>query len=89
MKELEIYWNNLTPEFQEKLLKHFNIKDASEHNWDFFPIAIIEIEVEEETKPLDCPVARGSDEVCENCTGQWCEEEETSFQKWKRNKKAR
>jgi len=46
IKRVEIYFSNLTPEAQSRLLKEFNTS-AEEENWDIFPIAVIERELED------------------------------------------
>ena len=40
--EIEIYWNDLTPEKQAELLDLF----GDNNNWDVFPICTLEIEEE-------------------------------------------
>ena len=47
MRNLEIYFNDLTPEAQERALAAAGIEDASEANWDCFPIATMEFEENE------------------------------------------
>ena len=49
MRNLEIYFNDLTPEAQERALAAAGIKDASEANWDCFSIATMEFEENEIT----------------------------------------
>ena len=45
IKRVEIYFNDLELEAQANLLKAFETTDEDE-NWDIFPIAVIEREVE-------------------------------------------
>ena len=42
----EIYFRDLTPKAQEALYKAFGIPEKEE-NWDVFPLAVIEIERED------------------------------------------
>lgn len=42
----EIYFGDLTPEAQAKLLEEFNTTEENE-NWETIPIAVIEREIEE------------------------------------------
>jgi len=44
IKKVEIYFNDLEPEAQANLLGAFETTDEDE-NWDMFPIAVIEREV--------------------------------------------
>ena len=54
VKKLEIYFRDLTLEAQNRLLKDFETT-AQEENWDVFPIAEIEREVEDDlTNLLSC-----------------------------------
>jgi hypothetical protein len=46
-KTVEIYFRDLTSEAQNRLLKEFETTEEEE-NWDVFPIAEIEREVEED-----------------------------------------
>ncbi len=46
-RTVEIYFRDLTPEAQNRLLKEFETS-AQEENWDVFPIAVIERELEED-----------------------------------------
>ncbi len=41
MKVFEIYFNDLTKEAQEALLKEYETS-VEEENWDIFPLAVIE-----------------------------------------------
>ena len=50
-KKFEIYFRDLNPEAQDRLLKEFETM-AEEENWDVFPIAEIERKVEND-KDLD------------------------------------
>ena len=45
-KTLEIYFSDLTPDAQERLLEFEGVSDQSECNYDFTPIAILEREIE-------------------------------------------
>ena len=47
LKKVEIYFRDLTPEAQSRLLKEFETT-AKEENWDVFPIAEIERELEDD-----------------------------------------
>ena len=42
MKQLEIYFDDLKSESQQQLLKHYDIKEPKEMNWDTIPIFILE-----------------------------------------------
>ena len=48
MKEVEIYFNDLTKEKQKELLEAAGISDPKEANWDMniIPIAIVNLEEE-------------------------------------------
>lgn len=46
-KKVEIYFRDLTPKAQSRLLKEFETTEEEE-NWDVFPIAEIEREMEED-----------------------------------------
>ena len=41
LEELDIYFDDLTKDCQERILKHFKIKDPKEANWDVVPITSI------------------------------------------------
>ena len=43
---IEIYWNDLTEEKQQELLNLL----GDNQNWDVYPIAVIEIEEEEDAE---------------------------------------
>lgn len=45
MKAIEIYWQDLTEKAQKDILELLGEKEES-HNWDTFPMAIIEVEDE-------------------------------------------
>jgi hypothetical protein len=47
VKKVEIYFRDLTPKAQSRLLKEFETTEEEE-NWDVFPIAEIEREVEDD-----------------------------------------
>jgi len=47
IKKVEIYFDDLTPEAQMKLLQAFQTT-PEEENWDVFPIAVIEREFVDE-----------------------------------------
>ncbi len=49
VKTVEIYFRDLTPKAQKHLLKEFETT-AEEENWDVFPIAEIEREMEDEQR---------------------------------------
>lgn len=54
VKKFEIYFKDLTPDAQGRLLKGFETT-AEEENWDVFPIAEIEREMEDDlTNLLSC-----------------------------------
>lgn len=42
MKELEIYFKDLTPEAQDAVLELFGISSPEDANWDTFPIFTLE-----------------------------------------------
>ena len=46
-KKVEIYFRDLTPKAQSHLLKEFGTTEEEE-NWDVFPIAEIEREMEDD-----------------------------------------
>jgi len=46
VKKVEIYFKDLNPEAQNRLLKEFETS-AQEENWDVYPIAEIEREMQE------------------------------------------
>lgn len=48
MRTLELYYSDLTPEAQAKYLKVQGVSDSSELNWEVNPIAIIEVEPNDE-----------------------------------------
>ena len=45
MPQIEIYYRDLTPEAQARILETFQT-NAEEENWDVFPLAVIEREPE-------------------------------------------
>lgn len=45
-KIVEIYFRDLTPKAQSRLLKEF-ATSAEEENWDVYPIAVIERKLED------------------------------------------
>jgi len=50
MTSFRIFFRDLTPDAQERLLKFFDIESPTEMNWDVFPIVYIEREMDEEAK---------------------------------------
>ena len=40
----ELYFDDLTEQAQKTILKYAGIEDASDNNWDCFPITTIEFE---------------------------------------------
>lgn len=46
-RSMEILYSDLTPEAQKRYLEVNGVSDASELNWEVSPIAIVEVEVEE------------------------------------------
>jgi len=46
MKSVEIYFEDLIPEAQKNLLKEFETT-VEDENWEAFPIAVIDREMEE------------------------------------------
>lgn len=48
MKTVEIYFSDLTEEKQAEILEVNNIQHESEGNLEVFPIAIYEVEIDEE-----------------------------------------
>ena len=49
IKSVEIYFRDLTSEAQANLLEEFETKEEDE-NWDVFPIAVIDRELEESSR---------------------------------------
>ena len=49
-KELEIFFNDFTPEAQKRILEFYEIKDPKEANWPLFPVTSLYYEPEEEGK---------------------------------------
>ena len=47
MRNLEIYFSDLTPDAQERALAAAGVENASDANWDTFPITTLEFEEEE------------------------------------------
>ena len=43
MKSIEIYWDDLKESTQEEILDILR-RDKDDHNWDVFPLAVIELE---------------------------------------------
>ena len=78
----EIMFNDLKPEAQKAFLKYMGIKDASEGNYEFVPIATIEYNDEEDYYPddddedeevvtshsVDCPCDCTECGYADNCT---------------------
>ena len=46
-KTVEIYFSDLTPEAQRRLLKGYGMKDPKEGNWDVFPVFTLYPELED------------------------------------------
>lgn len=46
--EVEIYFNDLSKEKQKELLEAYGVDDPKEMNWDYFPVATIEVDQVEE-----------------------------------------
>ena len=44
MIQIEIYWNDLTPEKQKEIIETI----GDNNNWDVFPIATVDIEEDQE-----------------------------------------
>lgn len=40
---IEIYFDDLVPETQERLLRNVNAKSAEEMNWDVFPLGYVDL----------------------------------------------
>ena len=53
MRNLEIYFSDLTPEAQERALAAAGVENASDANWDTFPIATLEFEEEKASENLE------------------------------------
>ena len=66
MRNLEIYFSDLTPEAQERALAAAGIENASDANWDIFPIATIEFEEE-----VECEVEAGLIEFIDGGEVHW------------------
>jgi len=49
----EIFWRDLIPETQERILWTYDLKSHLEANWDVVPIAIVEIEMDNVTSGWD------------------------------------
>ena len=45
-KEFEIYFTDLTPDAQKRILEFEGVKDYKDLNWNTFPITIITLEEE-------------------------------------------
>lgn len=43
MKQIEIYWNDLTEKAKKDILEAIGA-EAEEYNWDVIPLAVIDIE---------------------------------------------
>ena len=42
MKEsMELFWNDFTPEAQERILEFFSVEHPGEMNWDVLPVTCI------------------------------------------------
>jgi hypothetical protein len=48
MISFEIFFNDLKPETQQDILSIMKKESAEEMNWDIFPIAVLDIETENE-----------------------------------------
>jgi len=48
MRQVEIYFDDLTEEAQTRVMEGMGISDKSEGNFEFVPLAILDYEVEEE-----------------------------------------
>jgi len=46
MKEVEIYFHDLSEEKQKEVLGAFEIEKPEDMNWDVIPLAIINVEVD-------------------------------------------
>ena len=46
MKEIEIYWNDLTEKKQKEIREELNMDADDNGNWDIFPMATMMIEDE-------------------------------------------
>lgn len=51
MLSFEIFFRDLKPETQDEILSLMKKESAEEMNWDIFPIAVLDIETEDEN---DC-----------------------------------
>lgn len=47
MRQIEFYWQDLTEKKQKEILEKLNM-EPNDHNWDVFPIATLDVEVDEE-----------------------------------------
>ncbi len=48
---VEIYYSDLCPDAQKRLLDGFALSDPKEANWDIYPVFVLYPEIED---PLDC-----------------------------------
>jgi len=48
MNQVEIYFHDLTPAAQQRVLHAAGMNDSSEGNFEFAPLAILDYEVEED-----------------------------------------
>ena len=48
MRSTKIYFNDLNPEAQKRVLEFYGMKDESEGNWEVEPLAILDVEDEED-----------------------------------------
>lgn len=48
MTSVQIFFNDLTPEAQERVLEAAGLSSAEEANWDVIPLAVLDYEEEEE-----------------------------------------
>jgi len=52
MPQIEIYYRDLTPEAQTRLLEAFKTS-VEEENWEVFPLAVIERENDQDSLSVD------------------------------------
>ena len=53
-KTVEIYYSDLSPEAQRRLLKGYGMKDPKEGNWDVFPVFVLYPELDDLPDLDDC-----------------------------------
>lgn len=62
MKTIEIFWDDLTEAKKAEILEAF----GDNQNWDVCPIAVVEVE-EEEEDTCECPLGGDESDDCADC----------------------